>query len=372
MRCPRCGNEASQEEPFCGQCGAPTEQQIYRTNNVSFTPHQPMQPPSDPNQQTRFYQDATEAISIYPKQAGPAYPTAYQRDPNATMQAGYPAVTYPQAPMAPLPQGNFAALPPSPVPPPPAYNNGYYMQSQALPLQQRSHNTTIIVICICLVVVLLGAIGITTLLMTRNQQAIQVHQTAIATPAATAIATPSPTPLPTPSPTALPTPTTAPVTPTPVADAGFSWCGATCTPYNFSVEYPNGWTAGAATNGAGVQFTNPAQLDQFISIKALGPTASPASTLVSSDLQTNFASKVGYTPPTGYSSGTISGETWIAALAYYQSDAQQKERIIVYATVHQGKGYIIELNAADAQFDAVNAQFFNVVLSKFRFLQPTL
>ncbi|TMC22928.1 MAG: zinc-ribbon domain-containing protein [Chloroflexi bacterium] len=83
MRCPRCGNEASQEEPFCGQCGAPTEQQIYRTNNVSFTPHQPMQPPSDPNQQTRFYQDATEAISIYPKQAGPAYPTAYQRDPNA-------------------------------------------------------------------------------------------------------------------------------------------------------------------------------------------------------------------------------------------------------------------------------------------------
>ena len=120
-----------------------------------------------------------------------------------------------------------------------------------------------------------------------------------------------------------------------------------------------------------MQFTNPAQPDQFISIKALGPTASPASTLVISDIQTNFASKAGYTAPTGYSSGTISGETWIAALAYYLSDAQQKERVVVYATVHQGKGYVIELNAADAQFDTVNAQYFNIVLSKFQFLQPT-
>jgi len=221
--------------------------------------------------------------------------------------------------------------------------------------------------------VLVGAIGIATLVVTRNQQVAQVNPTAITTPMVTAIPSPTPSPLPspTPSPTTISTPTTVPSTPTPLPDTGFSWCGATCTPYSFSVEYPNGWTAGSAANGAGVQFTNPAQPDQFISIKALGPTASPASALVANDLQTTVASKAGYTPPTGNSSVTISGETWIGALAYYQNDAQQQERIIVYGSVHQGKGYIIELNAAEAQFDTVNNQFFNTVLSKFQFIQPT-
>jgi hypothetical protein len=39
----------------------------------------------------------------------------------------------------------------------------------------------------------------------------------------------------------------------------------------------------------------------------------------------------------------------------------------VYATVHQGKAYIIELQAPDAQFDSANTQYFEAMLGRFQF-----
>src|SRR5437763_1492604 len=129
MRCPKCGNEVSQDEAFCGQCGTPTlppahpTEMVYtppqrsgllnsynpsntsNTNNTnnSNTPSMPPMPPNtynsgmlpppqvyNPNlppgaamtpnqatvrpansqQQPDFYQDATEAISVVPGSNG--------------------------------------------------------------------------------------------------------------------------------------------------------------------------------------------------------------------------------------------------------------------------------------------------------------
>ncbi|MBE3558852.1 MAG: hypothetical protein IMW89_06455, partial [Ktedonobacteraceae bacterium] len=192
----------------------------------------------------------------------------------------------------------------------------------------------------------------------------QVTATPVPTPQATPSPTQAPTPTPTPSPTAPPTPT-APATPPP--DNGFVWCGQTCASYGFSTEYPATWQPGAASNANGVQFTNPAAPDQFASFKALGPTTSTAGDIVMADLQTNYSAKPGYTPPSATGPATIGGTTWIYGVAYYQN-GEQRERVVAYATVYQGQAYVIELEAADAQFDQVNAQAFGYMLGKYQFL----
>ncbi len=97
---------------------------------------------------------------------------------------------------------------------------------------------------------------------------------------------------------------------------------------------------------------------------------SNASTLVDNDLQSGFSSQPGYIAPTSKSVTTIGGETWTYAIAYYQLN-NQKERVEVFATVHAGKGYVIELQAADSQFDAVNSQYFQTMIGRFQFLQST-
>src|SRR6266567_3458979 len=115
MKCPKCGNEVSQEEAFCGQCGTPntllaqpTEMmdsssprngllRRYNTqaappsgpynampptpdlyNQGASPPHGPFAPsgqpqfpqapagPSSPQQPGNFYNDATEAMSQVP------------------------------------------------------------------------------------------------------------------------------------------------------------------------------------------------------------------------------------------------------------------------------------------------------------------
>jgi hypothetical protein len=167
------------------------------------------------------------------------------------------------------------------------------------------------------------------------------------------------TPTPQPSPTAVATP---------VPDAGFLWCTQVCNGYGFVTEYPGTWQPGAVINASGVLFANPAQQDQSATFKAAGPTTRAAGDLVAYDLQTNFAAKPNYTAPTSTSTTTISGETWATAVADYKKNKQQ-ERVEVYATVHQGKAYIIELQAPESQFDAVNTQYFINMLGKFQFLQ---
>src|SRR5207302_2183249 len=128
MRCPKCGNEVSQDEAFCGQCGTSTLPQAHPTEMV-YTPPQrsgllnsynpnnpnnnnmpsiPVSPPNaynsgmfpppqtyNPNaggaitpnqqavrplnqpQQPGFYQDATEAMSVMPGSDGQDFQTGY-------------------------------------------------------------------------------------------------------------------------------------------------------------------------------------------------------------------------------------------------------------------------------------------------------
>src|ERR1700730_12061865 len=134
MRCPKCGNEVSQDEAFCGQCGTPVTPagqasemvqaprsgllNTYNPNKPSIPPFPlappnagrnelgpymlspapgasqipPNQPPTlrspGPQQQTNFYQDATEAISSVPNNT---YPPNYPQQGFAgtPVQGGY-------------------------------------------------------------------------------------------------------------------------------------------------------------------------------------------------------------------------------------------------------------------------------------------
>lgn len=420
MRCPRCGNEVSQQEAFCGQCGTPNTPPAKPTEMVStppppngrpadtYHPNTPFPPPHSPtfhpgmqsppaqgsgvpyspdgsfvsNQnlprsssgahpQTGFYQDATEAMSILPANGEPGYHTGYQQQNQpGTMYPGYSTAEQPGPQIQPFQTGHYTGA----LPPQQHFTMGYEYGTQRTitpPPTKQSSGAVIAIICVCVVVALVGGIGATYFLTTRNSSSTpSTGQTPVATSIATTATTPTlaATPATTPTVTATPSPSPTAV-PTPPPDAGFSWCATLCTPYSFSTEYPGGWQPGAAVNAAGVQFTNPAQGDQYASFKTPGQTASPAGDLVTGDLQTNFATRPGYTPPASTSTTTISGETWATAIAYYQSDAQQKERVEVFATVHQGKAYIIELQAPDSQFDAVNNQYFNYMLGRFQFLQ---
>lgn len=100
------------------------------------------------------------------------------------------------------------------------------------------------------------------------------------------------------------------------------------------------------------------------------PLANTASDLISADLQSNFSSKTGYMAPTGQVTATIGGENWVEEIAYYQLNGQ-KIHVQVYATIHQGKPYVIELQAFEADFDLINRQYYEFMFSKFQFQQAT-
>lgn len=418
MKCPRCGNEVSREEAFCGQCGAPNTSpanptEIYSTppphsghlgtqypGRSSFTsaqpqtfqagtqipPHTNISPSSSflsqqnpaPNQQTEFYQNATEAISAMPGVPDQAYHPGYSQQgfPGASMPGNYAGISQfgPQTQQS-FQSGHYTGQMP-PTQQPFVTGQGYDYGAWTAPPSKPSRGPMVAIICVCLVLLLIAGIGVANFVITRSQTASQgvadATATAVPSPTATAAATPSPTatatattPTPEPSPSSAASPM---VSPTSVPDTNFSWCAQTCQPYGFQVEYPDGWQMGPAINAPGEQFTNPAQSDQYASFKAPGPTTSSANDLVNNDLQTNFASKPGYTPPNTTSSTTISGTTWITATASYLSDSQQKERVQVLATVYQQKAYVIELQAPDSQFDGVNSQFFNPMISRYQFL----
>ncbi len=414
MRCPRCGNEVSRDEVFCGQCGAsitnqppvqPTEMvntpsprsgllssyntrvappsSPYDPGTVSqvpgggtpppFQPTQPAAPgqpqpqfrQSGPQQPTNFYQDATEAISALPPNSNQAYPQ--QSFPGASMPGSYPgAGTYYGQPFQ---AGNYAAPgypQPQTLPSGQGFGYGYGTPGNvAPPPEKKRSNVVLIVACVCLVATLIIVTVFGIFFLQRNQANQANNATPQTSPTSVPTATPTPIPSPTPTstPTAVPTPTTPP---TPTPDPGFAFCDQTCTTNGFSVEYPSKWQQGTTNDGTGVQFTNPAVQDQYAAFKVAGSTSATANQLVNTDLQNNFASKSGYSPPTSSQSTTIGGVTWVYSTATYDLSGQT-ERIQVYATVRQGKSYIIELEAADSVFDTVNTKSFETTLGSFQF-----
>ena len=423
MRCPKCGNEVNQDEAFCGQCGTPTRPPTQQTemsqvprsgllrtynqnnpvipgtfsdthntspmaptstygtnipppvNSGSLAPanQPPIITPSGPSQQNGFYQDATEAMPSAPNSVPQSYPANYPQqgyvgNAGTPLPPGYPGTgQYGPTPQAqPFQAGNFTQHGYSPIPPYPAGQNypGYPARPGLTPPPAKQHNHAILIIASVLLVfalIIVTAFGALYFLRGRSAPKPSITPTPVVTSA------PSPTPTPSPSPTATATPSPTP-SPTPIPDANFAWCDATCTNNGFIVEYPNGWNQGQTSDKIGVQFLNPSQQDQYAAFKV--PTIqgnANASDLVNTDLQNVFASQSGYTAPTSTSVTTIGGETWTYAIAYYQLNGQ-KERVAVYATIHAQKGYVIELQAADSQFDPVNTQYFSIMIARFQFL----
>ena len=393
MKCPKCGNEVNQDEAFCGQCGTPMMPPSYQTEMVqaprsgqlnTYNPNMPLsgspppyksgmlppvqpaqryysgnqhQPPT-PNQTGNFYQDATEAMSVVP----PGYPQ--QNFAGTPMQGGYPTSGQP-----PFQAGNFTqhGFPQTPqFPTGQGYN--YPAQPQITPVpKKQSGNVALIVATICLVLALLAVLGFGALYLTRGHNPSRAAITP--TPVPTSVPSPTTVPSPTPTATATPTPVPSPtVAPTAAPDPNFSWCTTTCTTNGFVVEFPTGWNEGQTTDKTGVQFFNPSQTDIYAAFKTPGTTTSTASNLVSTDLQTGFASQPGYVPPTTSENTTIGGENWTYQIAHFNINSQV-ERIEVFATVHQGKAYIIELQASDSQFDTLNSQYFATMIGRFQFQQ---
>ena len=390
MRCPNCSNEISLEETFCGQCGTPvilsakpvdpTNRQgllssgyysasspasdIYKSGMRPSTNNQPSMMPSSTQQQNGFHQDPTQAMSASPSNQVQNYPTMYpqQNYGNSSIQWGYSGTGQSIPQMMPFQSDNYTG---TMYPPTQTYptGQGYGMPPGFTPPppKKRSNIALIIIsIFITLALITILAFGATLLVRTSNSSKEQLsHQNATATSVPTPTLVPNPSPTSAPSPTPTPSPT---FTPTPAPDAGFTLCDTTCTSNGFSVEYPNGWTQNATADSTGTQFTNPAQSDEFAAFKTPGTTSITAGQLVNNDLN-NYASQSGYNAPTPTpsSNATIGGENWSYQIAYYQLN-NQTARIEVYATVHQGKAYIIELQALDSQFDMVNTQYFERML----------
>ncbi|HEX9130918.1 MAG TPA: hypothetical protein VF844_01360 [Ktedonobacteraceae bacterium] len=400
MRCPNCSNELSLDESFCGLCGTaiipsaqptamvnpPPSRQGLLSGGYNSTISSPpdanrsgMLPPPDnqsavrspgPQQQGGFYQEPTEAMSALPPTQVQNYPTAYPQQgyTGAPVPGGYSGAGQYATQLQPFQSGNYTGTVYPPGPQFPA-GQGYGMPPGFTPPppKQRSNLALIIIsICLVLAIITIGALGAVYLLRNNassKTQALNQNATPTSIPTPTTIPSPSPTPSPTPS----PSPT---LTPTPAPDPGFTLCDTTCTSNGFSVEYPSAWSQKTTSDSTGTQFTNPSQLDEFAAFKTPGVTSSSsnAGQLVNTDLTNNFASQPGYIAPTPgpSSNATIGGENWSYQTAFYQSNGQT-ERIEVYATIHQGKAYIIELQALDAQFDFANTQYFERMLARFQF-----
>ncbi len=409
MRCPNCGNEIGQDEAFCGQCGTATQQlgqqtELMRTshsgslsaynrnmppvsppraynnsgapppphayNTSGAAPGQSAIRPSSPQQPESFYQDATEAMPSFLSNpgTGQAYPPAYQQPgyPGSPAQSGY----FPGSQVQPFQAGNYTRPGdyPSAIQSPPAPGPGYGTPPPFTTPPKRQTSAFLVVASVLLAIALIAvvALGAAYVLGRRSQQPVATPTPAPAL-SPTAAPSPSPTATPTPSPTPVPSPTVAP-TATPFA--GFTWCSTACSNNGFVVQYPQGWNQEQATDASGLtflRFLNPSQQDQYAAFKTPGTTTSTADQLVEKDLQQNFQ---GSTPSSGKSTTTIGGVTWIYETATYQLN-NQPEQVNVYATVYQGKGYIIELEAAASQFNTVNTQYFQTILGSFQFVQST-
>ncbi len=418
MNCPRCGYEVSSEEAFCGQCGTPIAPQARPPDMVnmpptgsgrlhSYPPDGPfgqqnfygVQPPAHVNSpgvslppsaasipqhiqpqvsnpRTDFYQDATEAMTVLPgsPQVGYQQPVSAPPSPGAYAPQGTPGQYGFQA-NQPMPlqgqllqAGNYAnrGYPQQPV------QGGQSYRRVPTPPQKQKNGAVIFIVSICLVVALLSAVGVLTLYISKVHNTVsqdpQTQGPALtATIAPTVTATTAPTPTDTIAPTV--TATTAPtptVSPTSMLDSGFLSCGQPCTINGFSTEYPHGWLVTPLTTIQGVQFANPALVDQSATFKTPDATGGTPSELVANDLQQNFANKNNYSVVTPESTAYIGGETWFKEVITYQGSTRQ-EHVEVYANVHQGKAYILELQASEDQFPAINAQYFENITGRFLF-----
>jgi len=343
--------------PISYQPGPPASAQLPFTNT-----------PANSYQQTGFYHEATEAMP--PIQSAPSgLLPGYQQQgfPGTALPASYPDGNqqFASQAMYPFQTGNYAG--PLPTQYPFSTGQGYnYPPSGQLPPPPKQNNQAIMIVCITLVIILLGTVTITTFTLLNRSNA---NQSAALPTAAPTIA---PTALPTSAPTPSPVPTPSPI-PTPVPDAGFAWCDTNCSQYGFITEFPLTWQGAPATNSTGVQFATPTLPEVYASFKTPGATGDTPDDILLNDIQTTFGSQPGYVPPPPPVAATIGGAQWSATATDYNDTQNQPVRIEVYATVYQGKAYIIELQGPDTnnQFASIKQQYFVSMLVKFQFLPTT-
>src|SRR5581483_2470042 len=216
------------------------------------------------------------------------------------------------------------------------------------PPPKRGNSVVMVIAIICLACAIIAVSSFGILYLVRKNNARTVT-----TPTATATSAPSPSP----SPSLTPSPTVTP-------DSGFAFCGTTCINNGFQVESPNGWQQSAPSSAA-IEFNNPQQTDAYAIFKTPGATSSDAITLIKNDL-TNYASNPGYTAPTSTASMNIGGESWTYETASYQLNGAT-EQVQIYATVHGGNAYIIELQWPALQFTTYYTGFFQPMLNSFKF-----
>jgi hypothetical protein len=426
MRCARCGNEVSPNEAFCGQCGTPNTSSAQPTEMVStptprsgllhsYNPNVPLAPsrtnsydsgmaplnptippfqyspdqtadtypsptgPSSPQQSPGFHQAPTEAMSPLPSNAQ-NHPPGYQQSgfTGASISGGYAGQGLYSRQMQPFQTGNYPGPPYPQAPFVLGQDYEYGRRGRLSPPPPKQSNSLLIIICICIAVALIAVASLGTIYLLKSRPTPRIahpQPTTAPTSVPTLAPTDTPTlePSPTPSPTPLPSPTLAP---TPTPDTDFQWCDQACTNNGFSVEYPKDWQLESAATATVIQFIDTAQPDAYAVFKTLGPVSGSANELINNDLQTNFAPQPGYIAPKQTSTTTISGETWATSVAYHDGKpgpdgTPTQERVEIFTIVHQGKGYIIELQAPDTQFDTVNTQSFENMLGRFQFLPAT-
>jgi hypothetical protein len=180
--------------------------------------------------------------------------------------------------------------------------------------------------------------------------------------------------------TATPRPTaTATALPTAGALPGFAIYADPKT--EFTLQYPATWTA--APKDAGVEFyTTDAQVTEYVvdvlpeggaSTSGTPNDPTEASQWVNLALQgvqqqesvQNFLRMTGPLPAV-----TIGGQTWQSGAAVFDV-AQLHSRVQVYATLYQGKPYVITLLAPDASFAAGDQLYFKTMLTTFQFVSTT-
>jgi hypothetical protein len=411
MKCQNCGNELGQEEVFCGQCGAPnampaqpTEMMqapvprsgllsdAYRNRTSAFPPNQtnpaftpesvsgPQQSAirqSQPQQGGGFYQDSTEAIQFMASPPANYPPSAYpQQGFNGGSMAGgypgsgqfgsqvqpqqpqfltgnYPNQAYPSTQMG-LPSGQFTQS---------GFGTGSGFGAPQ-PAPKRSNVVMIVgIVCLVFAIITVGVFGAIFALRGNNQPQ--------PTPVVQATATPTSIPSPTATATPSPTPTIA-VTPTPAPDANFSWCAGQCTQNGFLIEVYQGWGTQATTD-QGVQFLNPDQ-QTYVAVKAPTGSSSPTD-LINNDLQ-EVASQNSATPTTPLSAcpsqPPIGGNSWTCETTTLQTNGQNQTMLetMIYATIYQGKAYVIELVASQDTFTTNQNTYFMPMLNSFKFVAP--
>ena len=174
---------------------------------------------------------------------------------------------------------------------------------------------------------------------------------------------------PTPSPTATvkPTPTTLP---------GFSLYSDSAD--GFGIQYPRTWVLSPLSPG--IQFDDDSANPGFeVQLLVPGadtcPSTSPTATsddatvwvnctlsILATKFHGNFEQAPGPTADV-----QIGNMTWQSGVAFLGS-GQSRVRVQVYATIHEGKPYIINLLAVDSRFSFGMLEFFQPMLQSFKFL----